>query len=87
MTEARSYRFGDANRPGLLLGLSARQAVPVIAGVAALAVVLQTPLPPLVGLIGPAVGAALAFGRWHGAASRRATPAPGRHGRLIEFRP
>lgn len=68
MSEARSYRFGDANRPGLLLGLSARQAVPLIAGVAVLAVVLQTPLPPFVGLIGPAVGTTLAFGRWHGAA-------------------
>ena len=44
---ARTYRFGDANRPGLLLGLGARQAIPVIAGVLFLAVVLQTPLPPL----------------------------------------
>lgn len=39
----------------------------MIVGVAFLAVVLQTPLPPLVGLIGPAIGAGLAFGRWHGA--------------------
>ena len=32
MSEARSYRFADSNRPGLLLGLSARQAIPVIVG-------------------------------------------------------
>lgn len=66
MSEARAYRFGDANRPGLLLGLSARQAIPVIAGVMFLAIVLQTPLPPPVGLIGPVVGFGLAFGRWRG---------------------
>lgn len=66
MSEARAYRFGDANRPGLLLGLSARQAIPVIAGVMALAVVLQTPLPPLIGLGGPVLGFGLAFGRWRG---------------------
>ena len=29
---ARTYRFGDANRPGLLLGLGARQAIPLLAG-------------------------------------------------------
>ena len=39
--EVRSYRFADSQRPGLLLGLSARQAVPVIAGVLALAASLQ----------------------------------------------
>lgn len=66
MSEARSYRFADASRPGLLLGLSARQAIPVIAGVVALAVMLQTPLPPLLGAVGPVVGCGLAFGRWRG---------------------
>jgi hypothetical protein len=40
---ARLYRFGDATRPGLLLGLGARQAVPVVAGILWLAAVLQTP--------------------------------------------
>ncbi|MGE3448819.1 MAG: SCO6880 family protein [Microbacteriaceae bacterium] len=66
MGEPRVYRFGDASRPGLLLGVSARQAIPVIAGVMVLAIVLQTPVPPLVGLAGPLVGGALAFGRWRG---------------------
>lgn len=67
MSEARAYRFADSNRPGLLLGLSARQAVPMIVGAVVLAVALQTPLHPLVGLIGPAVASVLAFGRWRGA--------------------
>ena len=62
----RTYRFADAHRPGLLLGLAARQAVPVVAGVLFLALVLQSPLPPLVGLIGPVAGCGLAFGRWRG---------------------
>lgn len=65
-SEARTYRFGDAARPGLLLGLSGRQAIPLVAGVLSLAVVLQTPLPPPVGLIGPLLGAGLAWGRWRG---------------------
>ncbi len=67
MTDTRVYRFADANRPGLLLGLGARQAVPVVAGVLFLALVLQTVLPPLAGLAGPALGCAVAFGRWRGA--------------------
>jgi hypothetical protein len=66
MREPRLYRFADANRPGLLLGLGARQAVPLIAGVLVLAVVLQTPIPPLIGLVGPLVGVVLGFGRWRG---------------------
>lgn len=63
----RAYRFGDAHRPGLLLGLTGRQAAPLITGVLFLASVLQTPWPPVVGLAGPLAGAALAFGRWRGA--------------------
>lgn len=63
---ARSYRFGDASRPGVLLGLSARQAVPLVAGVMWLAVCLQTPLALPAGLPGLAAAAAIAFGRWHG---------------------
>lgn len=66
MTEARTYRFADANRPGLLLGLSVRQAGPLIGGIVFLAAVLQSPLPPVVGVAGPAVGAVAAFGRWRG---------------------
>jgi len=66
-TDARTYRFADSQRPGLLLGLSARQAVPVIGGVLILAASLQSPLPAAVGLVGPIVGTAVAFGRWQGA--------------------
>lgn len=66
-TEARSYRFADSQRPGLLLGLSARQALPLIAGVLVLAASLQSPLPLWVGLVGPMVGTTVAFGRWQGA--------------------
>lgn len=65
--EARTYRFADSQRPGLLLGLSGRQALPLIAGVLILAASLQSPLPPGVGLMGPIVGTAVAFGRWQGA--------------------
>lgn len=64
--DARLYRFGDASRPGLLLGMGARQAIPVIGGVVVLAVVLQMPLPPMFGLLGPIIGIGLAFGRWRG---------------------
>lgn len=63
---ARTYRFGDANRPGVLLGLGARQAIPVIVGVLWLAALLQTPLPWPVGLAGPILGVTVAFGRWRG---------------------
>ncbi len=63
---ARLYRFGDATRPGLLLGLGARQAVPVVAGILWLAAVLQTPFPPVIGAVGPLVGTTVAFGRWRG---------------------
>lgn len=66
-SEARSYRFADSERPGLLLGLSARQAIPVIGGVLTLAAALQTPIPAVVGLLGPIVGTIVAFGRWQGA--------------------
>ena len=32
MSTPRTYRFSDSQRPGLLLGLSGRQAVPVATG-------------------------------------------------------
>lgn len=67
-SEPRSYRFCDSQRPGLLLGLGARQAIPVIAGVLFLATVLQTPIHPVVGIVGPLVGCVVAFGQWRGAA-------------------
>jgi len=65
--EARTYRFSDAQRPGVLLGLRAGQAVPVIAGVLFLAAALQAPVPPVTGLAGPLTGCLVAFGRWRGA--------------------
>ncbi|GMU79343.1 MAG: hypothetical protein AMXMBFR46_21350 [Acidimicrobiia bacterium] len=66
MTDTRSYRFADAQRPGMLIGLSGRQAVPLVSGVLFLALVLQTPLPAIVGVLGPALGCTVAFGRWRG---------------------
>jgi hypothetical protein len=65
-TPTRTYRFGDASPPGVLLGLPLRQAVPVIAGVVWLAACLQTPLSIPGGLVGLAVGLVVAFGRWRG---------------------
>lgn len=67
MSEGRGYRFADAGRAGVLLGLPLRQAAPLIGGVLLLALVLQTPVPAYIGLIGPVLGCALAFGRWRGA--------------------
>lgn len=66
MSEPRAYRFADAARPGLLLGLSARQAMPVIGGILFLAAVLQAGISPLIGVAGPVVGVGVAFGRWRG---------------------
>ena len=66
--DVRSYRFSDSQRPGLLLGLGARQAIPLIAGVLFFAATLQTRVHPVVGVGGPVVGCVVAFGRWRGAA-------------------
>jgi hypothetical protein len=63
----RRYRFGDSSQPGVLLGLSLGQSVPVVSGVLWLALCLQTPLSAPVGLIGLACGLVVAFGRWRGA--------------------
>jgi hypothetical protein len=57
------YRFGDATRSGVLLGLSARQSLPLIAGVAWLTLLLVAQQ-PLVGMAGLVVGGVAAFGRW-----------------------
>lgn len=67
MAEARTYRFSDSQRPGLVLGLSARQAIPLAVGIVGFAAVLQTSIPPLVGVLGPVLGIVIAFGRWRGA--------------------
>ena len=62
---ARSYRFGDASRPGVILGLAGRQLVPLVGGVLWLAFTLQIGM-PLFGIAGPILGCAIAFGRWRG---------------------
>ena len=61
-TSAR-YRFGDAARSGVLLGLSVRQSVPLIAGVGWLTLCLVAQQ-PLIGMAGLAAGGVAAFGRW-----------------------
>lgn len=66
-TVERRYRFGDASQPGVLLGLSLSQAIPVVSGVLWLALCLQTPLSAPAGLAGMACGFVVAFGRWRGA--------------------
>ena len=45
MSESRTYRFADAQRPGVILGLSGRQAVPLATGILVFAASLQTALP------------------------------------------
>jgi len=61
----RSYRFADASRPGLVLGLAGRQLTPLIAGVLWLALTLQLGV-PILGIAGPVLGVTVAFGRWRG---------------------
>jgi hypothetical protein len=64
---ANTYRFGDASRPGLLIGLSGRQAIPIVAGVLWMALAMQTAAPVPIVLGGPIVGVIIAFGRFRGA--------------------
>jgi hypothetical protein len=64
---ARTYRFGDSSRPGLLVGLAGRQAIPLIAGVLWMAFAMQTPAPVPFVVAGPVVGVVVAFGRFRGA--------------------
>jgi hypothetical protein len=73
-----SYRFADSARPGILLGLSGRQVVSLVAGVLWLAICLQAGLPVVVGGVGPLLAVVVAFGRWHGASlAEIAAPAVG----------
>jgi hypothetical protein len=67
VSDARTYRFSDSQRPGLVLGLSSRQAIPLATSVLLFAASLQTTIPPLVGTLGPVLGTTIAFGRWRGA--------------------
>lgn len=62
---SRSYRFADASRPGLVLGLTGRQLAPLIGGVLWLALTLQLNV-PILGLPGPIIALGIAFGRWRG---------------------
>jgi hypothetical protein len=64
---ASTYRFGDASRPGLLIGLAGRQAIPLIAGVLWMAFALQTSAPVPFVMAGPILGVVVAFGRFRGA--------------------
>ena len=59
------YRFGDAAPLGLLLGMPARQAAPIVGGVLWLTLMLMAQL-PLVGMPGPVLGLVMAFGRFRG---------------------
>ncbi|MGE0795935.1 MAG: SCO6880 family protein, partial [Acidimicrobiia bacterium] len=63
MAEPVRYRFGDPSRVGVILGMSLRQTVPIVAGVLWLTLMLVVGL-PLLGAIGPLVGLILSLGRW-----------------------
>ena len=63
MTAAARYRFGEPGRIGVVLGMSLRQTVPVVAGVIWLTLMMVVRL-PIVGAIGPVAGLAVALGRW-----------------------
>ena len=58
------YRFGGSARTGVLLGLGMRQSLPLVAGCVWLTLCLMAGA-PLVGFLGPVVGAVVSFGRWH----------------------
>ena len=57
------YHFGTGARVGVLLGLSLRQALPIVLGVLFLTVMLMAQL-PLIGMVGPVAGCIVSFGRW-----------------------
>ena len=61
---SRLYRFSSGGRAGVLLGMSLRQALPIVIGVLFLTVMLMAQL-PLIGLLGPLAGCIVSFGRWH----------------------
>ncbi len=60
------YRFGGAGKAGVLLGLSMRQAAPLVAGCVWLTLALMAGVPWLA-IVGPFVGALVSFGRLRGA--------------------
>ena len=63
MTAAARYRFGEPGRVGVVLGMSLRQTIPIVAGVMWLTVMMVVGL-PVVGALGPVAGIAVALGRW-----------------------
>ncbi|HWL43024.1 MAG TPA: hypothetical protein VNQ73_08775 [Ilumatobacter sp.] len=63
MTAAARYRFGDPGRVGVVLGMSLRQTVPIVAGVLWLTLWMVAGM-PLVGAVGPLAGCLVSFGRW-----------------------
>ena len=63
MTTSARYRFSDGARVGVLLGMSIRQALPIVVGVLWLTLMLMVGLPVL-GMVGPVAGTIVALGRW-----------------------
>lgn len=62
-TKTAKYRFGDTISATVLLGRPIRQIAPIILGFGLLVISLMLGV-PLLGLLGPIGGAAIAFGRW-----------------------
>ena len=63
MTSPARYRFSDGARIGVLLGMSMRQALPIVVGVLWLTLMLMAGV-PIVGTLGPVAGVVVALGRW-----------------------
>jgi hypothetical protein len=63
LSSSTRYRFGDSARAGVVLGLSLRQSLPLIAGAGWLTLCLAAGQ-PTVGLVGVVVAAVVSFGRW-----------------------
>jgi hypothetical protein len=63
MAEAARYRFGEPGRVGVVLGMSLRQTVPIVAGVIWLTIMMVAGM-PLFGAVGPLAGVSMSLGRW-----------------------
>src|SRR6056297_2791381 len=63
--EAVRYHFGDGTRAGVMLGLTLRQAAPLVGGAVWLTLALMAGSPAL-GLGGLVVAGVISFGRWRG---------------------
>jgi hypothetical protein len=62
-SRAARYQFGDSSRAGVMLGLSLRQAAPLVVGMLWLSVALMLSS-PAVGLVGLGVAGVVSFGRY-----------------------